>query len=54
MIDVNRRFSVVGLLEVKVILRDGESFKICGLEASFPGPIVIFLLRSRNIIDICD
>ena len=24
---------------------------ICGLEASFPGPIVIFLLRSRNIID---
>jgi hypothetical protein len=27
---------------------------ICGLEASFPGPIVIFLLRSRNIIDICD
>jgi hypothetical protein len=24
---------------------------ICGLEASFPGPIVIFLLRERNIID---
>ena len=24
---------------------------ICGLEASFPGPIAIFLLRSRNIID---
>ena len=25
--------------------------KICGLEASFPGPIVIFLLRERNIMD---
>jgi hypothetical protein len=24
---------------------------ICGLEASFPGPIVIFLLRERNIMD---
>ena len=28
-----------------------EARFICGLEASFPGPIVIFLLRERNIID---
>ena len=27
------------------------SINICGLEASFPGPIAILLLRSRNIID---
>ena len=26
-------------------------YQICGLEASFPGPIVIFLLRERNNID---
>ena len=30
---------------------DPDTRCICGLEASFPGPIVIFLLRERNIID---
>ena len=29
----------------------GRAAMICGLEASFPGPIVIFLLRERNIMD---